>query len=101
MRKTFAVMCVTGALTFGGAGIANATAESGPAPSSTTTVLADDNNSGYPQNNDDKTGLWGLVGLLGLGGLAGLIRRKPTHTAGPAATPGTTPGAGPGTPGRF
>ena len=90
MRKTLAVICATGALTFGGAGIANATVESGPAPSSTTTTLAD-NNDNTNQQHSDKTGLWGLLGLLGLGGLAGLKRRKDTDVA---ARPATTPGRG-------
>ena len=45
MGKTLAVICATGALTFGGAGIANATGESATVPSSTTTTLADDNDT--------------------------------------------------------
>ena len=77
MRKTIAVISATGALLFGGAGVASATAHSGPVPSSTTTTLADNTNNDN-QPHSDKTGLWGLLGLLGLGGLAGLMRRKDT-----------------------
>lgn len=91
MRRTIAVVSATGALLFGGAGVANAAGPSAPAPSSTTTTLAGkttlaDNNN---DQHSDKTGLWGLVGLLGLGGLAGLMRRKDAATgtgAGPATT---------------
>jgi MYXO-CTERM domain-containing protein len=75
MRKVIAASCATGALLFGGAGVANATVQSAPAPASTTTTLADTNNN---DQHSDKTGLWGLLGLLGLGGLAGLKRRKDT-----------------------
>ncbi|OBK44336.1 WGxxGxxG family protein [Mycobacterium sp. 1081908.1] len=93
MRKTIAVISATGALLFGGAGVANATVEGAPAPSSSTTTLADNNNG---QNNDqhsDNTGLWGLLGLLGLGGLMGLKRRKDTDTITRVGTT-TTPGRG-------
>ena len=86
MRRTLAVVSVTGALFFGGAGVANATATSDLIPTSTTTTVAQQDND---QDNSDKTGLWGLLGLLGLGGLAGLRRRKETY-----------PGAGPAAPGR-
>jgi MYXO-CTERM domain-containing protein len=75
MRRTIAVISATGALLFGGAGVANATVQSAPVPSSTTTTLADPNNNNNDQHSD-KTGLWGLLGLLGLGGLAGLKRRN-------------------------
>ena len=89
MRRTIAVVSATGALLFGGAGVANATVESATAPSPTTTTLADNNND---QHNDN-SGLWGLLGLLGLGGLVGLKRRGDT-----AAQPGigstATPGRG-------
>jgi MYXO-CTERM domain-containing protein len=86
MRKTIAAVSATGALLFGGAGIANAAVQSSPVPSSTTTSVAQaDNNQ---NQKSDKTGLWGLLGLLGLGGLAGLRGRKETHAqtgiAGPA-----------------
>lgn len=84
MRRTIAIVSATGALLFGGAGVANATGPSTPAPSPTTTTLADNNND----QHSDNSGLWGLVGLLGLGGLAGLIRRKDAVTdvgVGPAA----------------
>ena len=77
MRKTIAVLSATGALLFGGAGVASAAVHSAPAPSSTTTMLADSNDNSNQQHSD-KTGLWGLLGLLGLGGLAGLMRRKDT-----------------------
>jgi MYXO-CTERM domain-containing protein len=90
MRKTIAVVSATGALLFGGAGVANAAVESATTPSSTTTTLADTSNNNTDQHSD-KTGLWGLLGLLGLGGLAGLRGRKDTHTAtgvGPTTTPG-------------
>lgn len=90
MRKTIAVVSATGALLFGGAGVANAAVESATTPASTTTTLADTSNNGSDQHSD-KTGLWGLLGLLGLGGLAGLRGRKDAH----AAT-----GVGPATPGR-
>jgi hypothetical protein len=76
MRRTIAVIFATGALLFAGAGVANATVQSAPVPTSTTTTLADNNT-----NNDqhsDKTGLWGLLGLTGLIGLAGLKRRNDT-----------------------
>lgn len=86
MRKTIAIVSATGALLFGGAGVANAS--SAPAPSSTTTTLADSNNNNNDQHSD-KTGLWGLAGLLGLGGLAGLMRRKDTP-AGTGVGPATT-----------
>ncbi len=92
MRKTIAVVSATGALLFGGAGVANAAVDSAPAPSSTTTTLADTTNNTNDQHSDN-TGLWGLLGLLGLGGLAGLRRRKDTDVTTGAAT-GTTPGRG-------
>lgn len=84
MRKTIAVVSATGALLFGGAGIADATVGTGPVPSSTTTTLADPGNNQTDNNQDqksDKTGLWGLLGLLGLGGLAGLRRHGKTDSA--------------------
>lgn len=77
MRRTFAVISVTGALLFGGAGVASATVQSAPVPSSTTTPLADNNTDNKDQHSD-KTGLWGLLGLTGLIGLAGLKRRNDT-----------------------
>jgi MYXO-CTERM domain-containing protein len=83
MRKTIAVISATGALMFGGAGVANAATHGVPASSSTTT-LADNNDTN--QQHSDKTGLWGLLGLLGLGGLTGLMRRKDTDVAAPSAT---------------
>jgi LPXTG-motif cell wall-anchored protein len=90
MRRTIAVISATGALLFGGAGVANATVQSAPVPSSTTTTLADNNNNNNDQHSD-KTGLWGLLGLVGLGGLMGLKRRNDTDAgvgAGPAASRG-------------
>jgi hypothetical protein len=86
MRKAIAVLVMTGALTFGGAGLAHATTYESPAPTSTTLLAADSEDDG------DNTGLWGLAGLLGLLGLIGLKRRDDRHVA---TTPGT---AGPGTP---
>ena len=95
MRRTIAVVSATGALLFGGAGIANAAVSDAPAPAATTTTLADNsNNTNGSDQHSDNTGLWGLVGLLGLGGLAGLMRRKDVRTGtgvgdtgvGPAAT---------------
>jgi hypothetical protein len=88
MRKTLAVVSATGALLFGGVGIANA-APSAPAPSSTTVTLAQDDAN---HHNSDKTGLWGLVGLLGLTGLAGLMRRGTDVR--PSTGTSTTPGRG-------
>jgi MYXO-CTERM domain-containing protein len=91
MRKTIAVVLSTGALLFGGAGIANAAVESSTIPSSTTTtVVAQPDNT--QNQKSDKTGLWGLLGLLGLGGLVGLRGRR--ETAGPGTiTRGQTPHA--------
>jgi MYXO-CTERM domain-containing protein len=90
MRRTIAVISATGALLFGGAGVASATVQSAPVPSSTTTTLADTNDHNNDQHSD-KTGLWGLLGLGGLFGLAGLKRRNNTDAGvgvGPAATRG-------------
>ncbi|MGZ5397933.1 MAG: WGxxGxxG family protein [Mycobacterium sp.] len=85
MRKVIAVVSATGALLFGGAGVAHATMPSSPVPSTTTTLAQD---STTTEKESDKTGLWGLLGLLGLGGLAGLKRRNDVHRG-----PGTTGGA--------
>ncbi|SPM28233.1 WGxxGxxG family protein [Mycobacterium terramassiliense] len=90
MRKTIAAVSATGALLFGGAGVANAAVESAPAPSSTTTTLADTNTT--TDQHSDNNGLWGLLGLLGLGGLLGLKRRKDTAAVTGVGT--TTPGRG-------
>jgi hypothetical protein len=76
MRRTIAAISATGALLFAGAGVANATVESAPVPSSTTTTLADTGNNNNNEQHSDKTGLWGLLGLTGLLGLAGLKRRN-------------------------
>ncbi len=86
MRKTIAAALSTGALLFGGTGIANAAVESSTVPSSTTTTVVAQPDNDQNQKTD-KTGLWGLLGLLGLGGLAGLRGRK--AAAGPGAGPGT------------
>ena len=85
MRKAVAILGVTGALMFGGAGVAHATMYEGPAPVSTTTLAADDT-----QDDGDNTGLWGLAGLLGLVGLLGLKRRndRPAAAAPAAGTAG-------------
>ena len=93
MRKTLVVACTTGALLFGGAGIANATVPSAPIPTSTTTTVADPDTTQH--HDSDKTGLWGLAGLAGLLGLAGLKRRNdPYVSAGTGATAGPGRGAG-------
>ncbi len=92
MRKTIAVVSATGALLFGGAGVANAVVGA-TAPASTTTTQADTANNTSDQHSD-KTGLWGLLGLLGLGGLAGLRGRRDNHAAGTGVGPATTPGRG-------
>jgi hypothetical protein len=86
MCKTLGITLATAALLFGGAGVANATAASAPAPSSTMTTLAEDNGTANDQDSD-KTGLWGLMGLLDLLGLAGLKRRNDTNNARFAAAP--------------
>lgn len=90
MRNTIAITAATGALLFGGAGVANATTEA-TAPESTTTVLAEPENG---QNESDNTGLWGLTGLLGLLGLAGLKRRNDAHVRPGAGTVTNTPRGG-------
>ncbi len=90
MRKTIAIMSATGALLFGGAGIANAAVQGIAAPSPTATRLAD-NTNGNTEQHSDNSGKWGMFGLLGLFGLAGLKRRNTTNAsvdAGPTATRG-------------
>jgi len=84
MRKTIAVISATGALLFGGAGVASATVPSTPV-SSSTTILAD-NGTNTNDQHSDKTGLWGLLGLTGLLGLVGLKRRNDTDVV-PGAAP--------------
>ncbi|MHA7649790.1 WGxxGxxG family protein [Mycobacterium sp. ML4] len=84
LRNTIAAGCAVTALLFGGAGVANATVDQAPAPSSTTTTLANHDNN---NQHSDNTGLWGLAGLLGLAGLAGLKRRNNTD---PTVQPGAT-----------
>jgi MYXO-CTERM domain-containing protein len=90
MRNTIAVISASGALLFGGAGLADAAVQASPAPSPTTTTLADNGNADTDHHSDD-TGKWGMFGLLGLFGLAGLKRRNTSDArvaAGPTATPG-------------
>lgn len=89
MRKAVAVLGMTGALTFGGAGIAHATEFNSPVPATTTTTLA----QGQAQQDDDSgdKGLWGLAGLLGLLGLLGLKRRNDRPVANPGGTAGHNP----------
>ncbi len=65
MRKTIAIVSATGAMLFGGAGIAEAAVQGAPAPSSTVTTLADNTNGNTDQHSDN-SGKWGLLGLLGL-----------------------------------
>ncbi len=80
MRKAVAILGVTGALTFGGAGVAHATMHEGPVPTTTTSLAqADTDDDGH------NTGLWGLAGLLGLLGLLGLKRRNERPVSGAAA----------------
>ncbi|MGZ5365465.1 MAG: WGxxGxxG family protein [Mycobacterium sp.] len=84
MRKALAILGMTGALTFGGAGLAHATTYASPAPETTTTLAQ---SQAENEDDGDNTGLWGLAGLLGLLGLLGLKRRN-DHVATNAA-PGT------------
>ena len=96
-RKTIAIASATGALLFGGAGVANA--ELPGVPTSTTTTVAQEDYG----NNNDNTGLWGLAGLLGLLGLTGLKRRnhddyRTGTTAGAMRGSGTTNPTNRGTP---
>jgi MYXO-CTERM domain-containing protein len=74
MRTIIAVLLAAAAVSFGGAGLANATAvpELSSAPLTTSTTLAADE----AEDDGDDTGLWGLAGLLGLLGLLGLKRRN-------------------------
>jgi MYXO-CTERM domain-containing protein len=90
MQKTIAVVAATGALLFGGAGVATAAVHGAPAPSSTVTTLAD-NTNGNTEHHTDNSGKWGMFGLLGLFGLAGLKRRNTTD-ASVAAAPRANPG---------
>jgi MYXO-CTERM domain-containing protein len=93
MRRTIAVVSATGALLFGGAGVANAAVAGALTPPSTTTTLADNTTSTNNDQHSDKSGLWGLLGLLGLGGLAGLKRRTGPDV-GARVTPTANPGRG-------
>jgi MYXO-CTERM domain-containing protein len=94
MRKAIAVLGMTGALTFGGAGLAHATTYEAPAPATTTTLAQAEVEA---EDDGDNTGLWGLAGLLGLLGLLGLKRReqRAVTPAGGTAAYGTTPGTTP------
>lgn len=90
MRNAIAALIAAGAVSFAGAGVANATPTpalpTGPAVTSTTTIAADDVND---DNGDN--GLWGLAGLLGLLGLLGLKRRNDVdRRVGTGTATGTT-----------
>jgi MYXO-CTERM domain-containing protein len=90
MHKTIAVISATGALLFGGAGVADAAVNGAPVSSSTATTLADNSNGDTHHDSNDK-GKWGMFGLLGLFGLAGLKRRNSSDAvvdAGPTAPRG-------------
>jgi MYXO-CTERM domain-containing protein len=92
MRNAIAALIAAGAVSFAGAGVANATPTpalpSGPA-ATVTTVAADD----ATNDDSDDTGLWGLAGLLGLLGLLGLKRRNDVdRRVGTGTTPGGTAG---------
>lgn len=89
MRRTIAVVSATGALLFGGAGVANATVQEATTPPATSTTLADNTNNTNTDQHSDKSGLWGLLGLLGLGGLAGLKRRRDADLRTGVAAPPT------------
>jgi hypothetical protein len=85
MRKLIAVAGLAGVLTFGAPGVAHADPVGTPAPRTTTTIVAQNEQVDSGDNGDDggdKTGLWGLAGLLGLLGLLGL--RRPKAAPGPA-----------------
>jgi hypothetical protein len=86
MRKTIAIVSATGAMLFGGAGLADAAVQGAPVPSSTATTLADNGNTNTDHHSDN--GKWGMFGLLGLFGLAGLKRRNTSVNSGPTATRG-------------
>jgi LPXTG-motif cell wall-anchored protein len=88
MRKVIAVLGVSSALAFGGAGVAHATSFESPAPGTTVTLAQADN-----QDDGDNTGLWGLAGLLGLLGLLGLKRRNDVANTTGTASRGNTPRA--------
>jgi MYXO-CTERM domain-containing protein len=82
MRKAIAILGMTGALIFGGAGLAHATTYDAPTPATTTTLA-----QAQVEDDGDNTGLWGLAGLLGLLGLLGLKRRN-DHVVTSAPTTG-------------
>lgn len=88
VRKAVAILGVSSALTFGGAGVAHAVTYESPAPATTTTLAQPE-----AEDDGDNTGLWGLAGLLGLVGLLGLKRRDDKTVARSAGTvdPGTAP----------
>ena len=85
MRKAVVVGTTTLTLLFGGAGVANATELTSPAPATTTTLAQE-----AETDDSGDNGLWGLAGLLGLLGLLGLKRRKdadyPANRGGGAIT---------------
>lgn len=88
MHRTIAVISATGAMLFGGAGVAGAATDSATAPSSSSITLADKSTG---ETHSDDNGKWGMFGLLGLFGLAGLKRRNTTDAvvdAGPAGARG-------------
>jgi MYXO-CTERM domain-containing protein len=89
MRTIIAALLATAAVSFGGAGVANATAvpDLSSASLSASTVLAADE----AEDDGDDTGLWGLAGLLGLLGLLGLKRRNDVDRR---VTTATAPGRG-------
>lgn len=91
MREIIAAAAATGALLFGGAGVANATATEYVPMQGTTTVSAQ---ADEPDDDGDNTGLWGLAGLLGLLGLLGLKRRNDHHVVASAAGNPAAPGHG-------
>ena len=74
MRKTIAATLAATAITFGGVGVAHATAPEAASSASVVAQQAQDEHS--DSEGSDKTGLWGLLGLSGLLGLAGLKRRN-------------------------
>jgi LPXTG-motif cell wall-anchored protein len=88
MRTVLAALLAAGAVSFAGAGVANATTTPAPvSPAVTSTTLAADE----VNDDGDNTGLWGLAGLLGLLGLLGLKRRNDVDRR-----VGTAPAAGRG-----
>ena len=84
MRRTVATAMTALVLTFGGAGVAQATTHALPASTASVnhSQTTPDSDSDNNEPESDKTGLWGLLGLLGLLGLVGLKPKRDTvHTA--------------------